>query len=127
MNAHGAAIPVTDVLVAATGVVALYYAWRGIGHLPILARLMTGLALAVTVLGSFGFVLLTFGAGGHAFVREPRMPWNRPAVASSPSPPPAKMPEKPSAAVSGSPQDMAAAGERPSSDTGSSRTSTRDS
>lgn len=83
MQPNDAAIIAADALVAGAGVVTLYYAWRGLGGLPMLARLTTGLVLAVTVLGSFGFVLLMFGAGGHAFVREPRMPWHAEATAGA--------------------------------------------
>lgn len=69
-----------DILVAGAAVVTLFYALRGIGHLPVVARLLSALALTFTVLGSFGLVLLTFGAGGHAFVRQPRLPWSTPAA-----------------------------------------------
>ncbi len=80
-------IILADALAAAAGVAVLFYALRGLGRLPIVARLLVGLVLVVTVLGSFALALLAVGHGGAELALRPD--WSRPHRDGQPAPPPA--------------------------------------
>lgn len=104
---------VADALIAFAGVVVLFYAWRGLGGLPLLARITIGAVLTAIVAVGFGAVILTFGDARREFDGdrqqariEPELPASQPAprvthrvpepiaaapqAASPPPPPPAR-------------------------------------
>ena len=59
--AHEPHMFVADALIAFAGVVVLFYGWRGLGGLPLLARITIGAVLTAIVTLGFGAVILTFG------------------------------------------------------------------
>lgn len=73
--------------IAGLAAIVLFYAWRGLAQLPLLPRLLLGLAIGVIVPVSFGLVVLTLSPSGG-------LPWLKErgtavAVAPEIAPPPA--------------------------------------